>query len=79
MNNIQTTYNLMKTLMVLRDDLANWARISREDKFSETHQKQMNNKALEIDELLREIGTEWITDYEENIALKKKFASNKNH
>jgi hypothetical protein len=71
LNNIEITYQLVKKLIEMREDLANWARSSRENRFSEIHEKQMLKKAFEIDELLREVGTEWITDYEENIEIKK--------
>ncbi len=71
MNDLNITYKLIKQLMDLRNELTHWARISREKNFSEIHQKQMFKKALEIDELLREIGTEWIDDYEENNKIKQ--------
>ncbi|MFZ1290000.1 MAG: hypothetical protein WAR79_07910 [Melioribacteraceae bacterium] len=72
MNEIETTYYLVKKLIDVRDELANWSRVSREGEFSDIHSRQMNNKALEIDKLLREIGTEWITDFEENLKVKNK-------
>ena len=71
MNNLDISYKLIKQLMTLRDELTSWARISREKNFSEFHQNQMIKKALEIDELLREVGTEWIDDYEENNKIRQ--------
>ena len=57
--------------MSLREDLLKWARYSRESKLSDIHQKRMMNHALQIDELLREMGSEWINDYETNRVVKK--------
>ena len=71
MNSLEITYKLIKQLISLRDELTSWARISREKKFSQIHQQQMTKKALEIDELLREVGTEWVDDYEENNKIRQ--------
>ncbi|MBK7105345.1 MAG: hypothetical protein IPH62_08680 [Ignavibacteriae bacterium] len=77
MYEIETTYKLIKKLIDVKFELTNWARASREGEFSEINGKQMNIKALEIDNLLREIGTEWITDFEENMKLKNKIVEKK--
>ncbi len=78
MLNIDTTYQLIKKMMQIRDDLANWSRLSRENKLTEFHQINMVKKSHEIDEFLREIGTEWTVDYEENIEVRK-IIENRNH
>lgn len=70
MNNLEVTYKVVKKIMNLREELVNWARHSRESKFAEIHQKEMMNEAFEIDEILREIGIEWINDYEANKKIK---------
>ena len=70
MNNLETTYKLTKTLVGIRDEIANWARLSRGNKLSDIHEKRMMKSAYEIDELLKEIGTEWIRDYEENQKIR---------
>ena len=56
--------------MSLREDLVDWGRLSRESKLSDIHEKSMMKQAYEIDELLREIGVEWINDYEANLKIK---------
>lgn len=56
--------------MFLKEELVTWARLSREDKLSSIHEKKMMKHALEIDELLREIGVDWIEDYEANQKIR---------
>lgn len=70
MNNIEITYKLIKKTMALKEELVVWARLSREKKLGELHEKSMMKKAFEIDELLREIGVDWINDYEANQKIK---------
>lgn len=70
MNNLQLTYKLIKNLIDVKEEMVEWARLAREHKLTSTHQKIMMNKAFEIDELLRDIGVEWIHDYEENLKIK---------
>ena len=70
MNELETTYKLVKSIMSVKEELLTWARLSREDKISEYHQKRMMKHALEMDELLREIGVDWIIDYEANQKIK---------
>ena len=67
---MQVTYKLVKRIMFLKEELVTWARLSREDKLSSNHEKRMMKHALEIDELLREIGVDWIEDYEANLKIK---------
>jgi hypothetical protein len=69
-NDLQATYQLTKKMILLREEITNWARISRESKISENDQRWMMIRALEIDELLREIGTDWLTEYEQNIKFR---------
>ena len=68
------TYKLVKKVMVLKEELVNWGRLTRESKLTETHQLGMMKQAQELDELLREIGVEWVDDYEANLMIKKKIA-----
>ena len=56
--------------MFLKEELVTWARLSREEKLSAVHEKKMMKNALEIDELLRDIGVDWIKDYEANLKIK---------
>ncbi len=70
MNNILLTYKLIKNLINVKEELIEWARLARENKPTSSHQKIMMNKAFEIDEFLRDIGVEWIHDYEENQKIK---------
>ena len=70
MDNIEITYKLIKKAIVLKEELVVWARLSREKKLGDMHEKNMMRKAFEIDELLREIGIDWIKDYEENKKIK---------
>ena len=70
MNELQITYKLVKKIMDLREELVSWGRLSRENKLTNTHEKFMMKHAFEIDELLREIGVEWINDYEANQKIK---------
>jgi hypothetical protein len=56
--------------MNLKEDLVDWARLSRENNLNKSHETGMMKKAYEIDEFLREIGIEWIKDYEENQKIK---------
>lgn len=70
MNNLQLTYKLIKNLIDVKEGMLEWARLARENKLTSSHQKLMMNKAFEIDEFLREIGVEWIYDYEENQKIK---------
>ena len=56
--------------MSIQQELVDWGRLSRENKLSETHQKNMMKNAFEIDELLREIGVDWIKDYEANQKIR---------
>lgn len=56
----------------LQKEIANWARLSRENKLTEIHQKSMMNDAYDIDRMLREIGVEWINDYEANQIIKSR-------
>jgi len=70
LNNIEITYKLIKKTMALKEELVVWARLSREKKLGELHEKSMMKKAFEIDELLREIGVDWINDYEANQKIK---------
>lgn len=64
------TYKLVKKIMVLKEELVKWGRLSRESKLTESHELGMMKEALEIDELLREIGVEWIADYEANQKIR---------
>jgi len=70
LNDLNVTYKLVKKIMNLREELVGWARQSRENKLSDYHQKRMMKHAFEIDELLREIGVEWVTDYEANQQIR---------
>ena len=70
MSDLHVTYKLVKRIIFLREELVSWARLSREEKLSNIHEKKMMNHALEIDELLREIGIDWIKDYEANQKIK---------
>ena len=70
MNSLEVTYKLVKRIMFLKEELVCWARLSREEKLSSVHEKKMMKHALEIDELLREIGVDWINDYEANLKIK---------
>lgn len=70
MNDLHVTYKLIKKIISLREELVAFARLSREKKLTEIHEKGMMNKAFEIDELLREIGIDWINDYEANLKIK---------
>jgi hypothetical protein len=70
LNDLQVTYKLVKKIMGLREDLVNWGRLSRESKLNDIHEKGMMKHAYEIDELLRDIGVEWINDYEANLKIK---------
>ena len=72
MNDLEVTYRLLKKMINLRDKLLNWARQSRENKLSETQLGGMMQEAHKIDELLREIGVEWLNDYESNIKARSK-------
>ncbi|MBI1930980.1 MAG: hypothetical protein HYS24_00400 [Ignavibacteriales bacterium] len=72
LNELETTYYLINKLLKVRDELTNWSSLIRKDLFSDFHNKQMVNLAFEIDELLRDIGIEWITDFEENMKIKNK-------
>lgn len=72
MNELETAYQLINKLLKVRDELTNWSSLIRKDSFSDFHNKQMVNLAFEIDELLREIGIEWIIDFEENLKIKNK-------
>ncbi len=56
--------------MNLKEELVNWGRLSREGKLTNIHEKGMMKHAYEIDELLRDIGVEWINDYEANLKIK---------
>ena len=56
--------------MSLREELLDWARSSRENKMNEVQEKEMMNQAFEIDEILRDIGIDWIKDYEANQKIK---------
>lgn len=70
MNELETTYKLVKSIMGVKEELVTWARLSREDKISDYHEKRMMKHALEMDELLRDIGVDWIKDYEANKKIK---------
>lgn len=70
MNELETTYKLVKSIMGVKEELVTWARLSREDKISAYHEKSMMKHALEMDELLRDIGVDWIKDYEDNQKIK---------
>lgn len=70
MNELEITYKLVKRIISVKEELLTWARLSREDKISEYHQKRMMKHALDMDELLREIGVDWIKDYEANQKIK---------
>ena len=74
MNDLQVTYKLVKKIMSLKEELLLLARLSRENKLTDMHEKGMMKKAFEIDELLREIGVDWIEDYEANLKIKSKIA-----
>ena len=74
MNDLQVTYKLVKKIMSLKEELLLLARLSRENKLTNMHEKGMMKKAFEIDELLREIGVDWIEDYEANLKIKSKIA-----
>ncbi len=71
MNNLELTYKLTKSLINVRTELTEWARLSREGKLNDFHEKNMIKNAFEIDELLKEVGIEWIKDYEANMKIKK--------
>lgn len=71
MNNLEVTYKLVKKVMVLKEELVNWGRLSRESKLTQSHELGMLNQAHEIDELLREIGVEWVEDYEANQKIRE--------
>lgn len=75
MNDLQMTYKLVKKVMVLKEELVNWGRLTRESKLTETHQLGMMKQAQEIDELLREIGVEWVDDYEANQKIRASLQS----
>ena len=70
MNDLQVTYKLIKKIISLREELVVLARLSRENKLTDLHEKGMMKRAFEIDELLREIGIEWIADYEANQKIR---------
>lgn len=70
LNNLEASYKLIKKSIALKEELTTWARLSRENKLSDIHGKRMMKRAFEIDTLLREIGTEWIFDYEANKKIK---------
>ena len=72
MNNILLVYKLIKNLINVKEEIIKWARLARENKLTSSHQKLMMNKAFEIDEFLRDIGVEWIFDYEKNQKIKEK-------
>ena len=70
MKELEITYRLVKRIISVKEELLTWARLSREDKISEYHEKRMMKHALEMDELLREIGVDWIKEYEVNQKIK---------
>lgn len=70
LNNIKLTYKLIKFLINIKEEIIEWARLVRENRLTNAHQKLIMNKALEIDELLRDVGVEWIYDYEKNQKIK---------
>lgn len=70
MNDLQATYKLVKKIMILKEELVSWGRLSRQGKLTEVHEKVMMKHAFDIDELLREIGVEFINDYESNQKIK---------
>jgi len=70
LSNLQITYKLIKLLLTIKEELVEWARLSRENKLNQSQQNGMMNKAYEIDGLLKEIGIEWVNDYEQNKKIK---------
>ncbi|MCB0730996.1 MAG: hypothetical protein KDC88_08185 [Ignavibacteriae bacterium] len=70
MENLEVTYKLIKKLECVKEELVDWARLSREKKMNEKQIKNMMTRAHGIDELLREIGIEWVEDYEANKKIK---------
>jgi len=70
LNDLHVTYTLIKKIMSLREELVVLARLSREKKITDIHEKRMMKRAFEIDELLRDIGVEWIKEYEDNKKIK---------
>ena len=72
LNNLEITYKLTKKMMQLREEIINWARISRESDLKEIHRKKMMEESYEIDTILREIGIDWIEDYEANNKIREK-------
>lgn len=71
MNNLELTYKMTKLLIHIKSELTEWARISREGKLNNFHEKNMIKNAYEIDKLLNEVGIDWVNDYEENLKIKK--------
>ena len=57
-------------MMQLREEIINWARISRESDLKEIHRKKMMEESY--DTILREIGIDWIEDYEANNKIREK-------
>lgn len=76
MNNLELTYKLTKSLINVRSELTEWARLSREGKLNDFHEKNMIKHAFKIDELLKEVGVEWIKDYEENMKIRNNMQFN---
>lgn len=70
MKNIKLNYKLIKFLINIKEEMIEWARLVRENRLTNAHQKLIMNKALEIDELLRDVGVEWIYNYEKNQKIK---------
>ena len=72
MNELQTIYSLVKQIIKTKEELVTWARLSRENNLTSQQEVNMMKHAFEIDELLREIGIDWIEDYEANNKIREK-------
>ena len=70
MSEVQATNHMIKKMIELRGELANWAKISRESRISDNEQRWMMIRSLEIDELLREIGADRIEEVKNNSGFR---------
>ena len=70
MSEVQATNHMIKKMIELRGELANWAKISRESRISDNEQRWMMIRSLEIDELLREIGADRIAEVKNNSGFR---------